>query len=401
MARHPFGGDISAYVVSVGTGNISVFFSAATLTFWDAQAGGSQYTNLATNSAGTTIVDHITTTDGTSGTAVGAIPQFWGPDSVWTMWASANGGPRSLVVTTDVASYVVSNATSITTVGNQLNSHIAAANPHQTRVRDLLDVSAAGPADGQMLQFNAGSGLWVATTVAGLSGLMDLSSAQTVTGLKTIGPFGNPGLSRMLFYAEATGQTADLMQFWSGTDVGQGGQRQRTTYCNEKGELRVICASSTSVAVRIKGQPGQTAHVLEQTDTGNNPLAWWEPNGSWRAPNLGHTFPMSISGTLAVGTGKHRLYNDTGVPLTIRAARVSVGTAPTGAALVCDININGTTIFTTQTNRPTVAAGANSSGKVTAMNVTTMNDGDYLTVDVDQCGSATAGSDLVAQVLAY
>src|SRR5439155_23771632 len=146
---------------------------------------------------------------------------------------------------------------------------------------------------------------------------------------------------------------------------------------------------------------GQTAHLQEWADESDVPLGWVEPNGAGRFPNLGHTLMYSLAGAVSTGTGKARLYNDTGVPLTIRAVRASVGTAPTGASLVVDVNKGGTTVFTTQANRPTIAAGANTSGKVTAINVTTLNDGEYVTVDIDQVGSTVAGAVHVVQVLAY
>lgn len=110
------------------------------------------------------------------------------------------------------------------------------------------------------------------------------------------------------------------------------------------------------------------------------------------------TYAFSNTGTLSATGGTHRLYNDTGATWTIQSVRVSVGTAPTGASILIDINVDGTTIFTTQANRPTIAASANTSGKVTNMNVTTVADGAYLTVDVDQTGSIVAGSDLSVQI---
>lgn len=113
---------------------------------------------------------------------------------------------------------------------------------------------------------------------------------------------------------------------------------------------------------------------------------------------VGHTLVMSVAGNLTVAEGKHRIYNDTGVPLTIRAVRASVGTAPTGAPIRVDVNIDGTTIFTTSSNRPNIAVSEFTS-KVTNMDVTTLADGAYLTVDVDQVGSTVAGADLTVQVL--
>uniref|UniRef100_UPI003F490D8E hypothetical protein n=1 Tax=Nonomuraea sp. CA-251285 TaxID=3240002 RepID=UPI003F490D8E len=113
----------------------------------------------------------------------------------------------------------------------------------------------------------------------------------------------------------------------------------------------------------------------------------------------GILFAFSRAGTLAVGAGAHRIYNDTGSTLTLRGVRASVGTAPTGASIVVDINIGGATIFSTQANRPSIAASANTSGKVTNYNTTTIADGGYFTVDIDAVGSGTAGADLTVQIL--
>jgi hypothetical protein len=84
---------------------------------------------------------------------------------------------------------------------------------------------------------------------------------------------------------------------------------------------------------------------------------------------------------------------------TIIAVIAMVNTAPTGAAILVDVNVGGTTIFTTQANRPTIAAAAFSSGVVTNMDVTAVAVGDYLTVDIDQIGSTVAGSDLSVLVV--
>jgi hypothetical protein len=77
----------------------------------------------------------------------------------------------------------------------------------------------------------------------------------------------------------------------------------------------------------------------------------------------------------------------------IESVAATVGTAPTGASLIVDVNKNGTTIFTTQANRPTVAISGNASSDAVP-DVTAVAAGDYITVDVDQIGSTVAGSDL-------
>jgi len=92
---------------------------------------------------------------------------------------------------------------------------------------------------------------------------------------------------------------------------------------------------------------------------------------------------IKYAGTFTTGIGATRLYNDTGVTWTIIACRAFVETAPSGGAVTVDVNKNGTTVFTTQANRPSISSGNLTSGKVTNMNVTSVADGDYITVDVD------------------
>lgn len=104
---------------------------------------------------------------------------------------------------------------------------------------------------------------------------------------------------------------------------------------------------------------------------------------------------FSISGDVATMTGAHRLYLKNGG--TIAQVRASVGTAPTGASLIVDVNRNGTTIYGTQANRPTIAASGNTATGGAASNGT-FSAGDYLTVDVDQVGSTVAGADLTVTV---
>jgi hypothetical protein len=83
------------------------------------------------------------------------------------------------------------------------------------------------------------------------------------------------------------------------------------------------------------------------------------------------------------------------VPMSgvITDIRAYVDTAPTGAALIVDVNKNGTTVFTTQGNRPTIAISGNAS-TTTAPDVVAVAAGDRISVDVDQIGSGVAGSDL-------
>jgi hypothetical protein len=78
---------------------------------------------------------------------------------------------------------------------------------------------------------------------------------------------------------------------------------------------------------------------------------------------------------------------------TIRSVTTAVTTAPTGATLICDVNVAGTTIFTTQANRPTIAISGFSDNSA-AIEAGTFAAGDVISVDVDQVGSSVAGANL-------
>ena len=106
------------------------------------------------------------------------------------------------------------------------------------------------------------------------------------------------------------------------------------------------------------------------------------------------TFPFTVSGAQAVKQYGPRFYVDD--DYVILSVRVSVGTAPTGADLVVDVNKNGTSIFASTAAQPRIAAGA-FSGSVSPSGLT-LSSGDYLTIDVDQVGSTVAGSDLTVQI---
>lgn len=105
-----------------------------------------------------------------------------------------------------------------------------------------------------------------------------------------------------------------------------------------------------------------------------------------------HGFVWTVAGTLSTGANaSFRLRAKQAI--TFLEAELLVKTAPTGAALIVDINLNGTTLFTTQANRPEIAISA-TEGESTTFNVETGADDDVFTIDVDQVGSTVAGADL-------
>jgi hypothetical protein len=99
-----------------------------------------------------------------------------------------------------------------------------------------------------------------------------------------------------------------------------------------------------------------------------------------------------------VETGTHRLYNDSSGGWTITGVRASVGVAPTGGSIIIDVNVNGASVFASQASQPKIPADEYTSGKITSLAQASVAPGQYLTVDVDQVGATTPGSDLTVQV---
>lgn len=85
--------------------------------------------------------------------------------------------------------------------------------------------------------------------------------------------------------------------------------------------------------------------------------------------------------------------------LTISLVKIYADVAPTGASLIVDVNKDGTTIFTTQGNRPEIAIDGHADDSGTP-EITALAAGDRLSVDVDQVGSTIAGgNDLLVVVI--
>ncbi len=146
------------------------------------------------------------------------------------------------------------------------------------------------------------------------------------------------------------------------------------------------------------------SHASPDTDAGAGSLHHTLGTGANQAAAGDHTHTLIlslpafyVSGVMATGPGVLRL------PVvdsyTIVGVRLTLDTAPVGSDFIADINKNGTTIFSTAGNRPRIVDGANAGGPGATPNVTSLAAGDYLTLDIDQIGSGTPGSDLTVTVV--
>lgn len=131
------------------------------------------------------------------------------------------------------------------------------------------------------------------------------------------------------------------------------------------------------------------------TNTGTKFL---RDDGSWETPAGGGlpAFTISLRGNCYVSTTAVAFLDFVDTK-TITRVDIQVGTAPTDATLIVDIHKNGTTIFTTQSNRPMITSG-NTTGYTTTIEVSGLVNGDRLEFFVDQVGSTVAGANLGIRV---
>lgn len=111
------------------------------------------------------------------------------------------------------------------------------------------------------------------------------------------------------------------------------------------------------------------------------------------------TLTIHVPSTLTTGQKLMRLLAP--VAMTLTKVRLVVNTAPTGASLIVDVHTGtgaGTTIFTTQANRPTITA-TNKTGVSVAPDVTNIAEATEFSIYVDQIGSTIAGADLTIEVI--
>jgi hypothetical protein len=111
------------------------------------------------------------------------------------------------------------------------------------------------------------------------------------------------------------------------------------------------------------------------------------------------TATFKVGGAVAVGTEQGGAWEAPAAGAITRAVAYRKSTAGTGGSTIIDININGTTIFTTQSNRPSIAFDdADGKALAPAIEAGTLAAGDMVTVDVDQIDTGGAPSDLTVEV---
>jgi hypothetical protein len=171
MARFTFGATVADYVVKATSGG-TLRLTDASLTFWDAETGGTRYTDLLLEGAA---VGSIEVGPG------GQIPSFQGPDSVTDMWVEAHGstGGRVRIVSApayaELAGFADAAAASATTASGAATSASASADAAALDAARAATTVASGGVFGVDTDF-----IYYLTNVAGTSGAPVLYDTDAV-----------------------------------------------------------------------------------------------------------------------------------------------------------------------------------------------------------------------------
>lgn len=248
---------------------------------------------------------------------------------------------------------------------------------HQENGADELLGETLGTActDGQFVEANATGGLDCHTVVAA-----DISDQHASTDITA-------DLEEEAHVTEHQENGADEL---TGETLGTACTDGQFLEANATGGLdcHTVAAADISdqhASTDITADLEEEAHKSEHASGGGDALFIYR-EGVWQQANdVSTTMDIEDIRLYARGSG------------TIVDAMCSVNTAPTTDSVIVDFNKNGTTIFTTQANRVTIAAAGyyDVSG---APDVTTYSANDYFDIDIDETDTGNTAADLSCQL---
>ncbi len=160
-------------------------------------------------------------------------------------------------------------------------------------------------------------------------------------------------------------------------------------------QLIVQSQTATYTPEVVKGASSQSANLWELRKSDDTLYTAFDSTGNGFVKPV--TFALALGTPATTGTNKTNVVQAPYAGKIIKAWAIAK-TGPTGADLIFDINLNGTSIWaSTQANRVKIVATA-TTGTQTSFDTTTFAAGDQFTIDIDQIGSTIAGQDVTVML---
>ena len=177
---------------------------------------------------------------------------------------------------------------------------------------------------------------------------------------------------------------------WDGGSAGLSAPSGRASLGLGDSAVRNIGTASGTVAAgddsRFVPSGGTTGQFLRKTSNADHDDAW---------ASLSDVFILACSDeTTALTTGTNKIRFRMPYAGTLTAVRASVNTAPTGAALVVDINEAGTTLLSTKLSIDATETSSTTAATPAVISDSALADDAEISVDIDQIGSSVAGAGL-------
>lgn len=307
-------------------------------------------------------------------------------DAVAAEWepAAPAGGAMALDDLTDVNAAAPADLQLLTwdaDPGEWIAADAPAAGPHA--LDSHTDVNAAAPNDLDVLTWDADPGEWIAAAPGG--GAHALAAGQTDVTVTDVAD------NEVLAYDTGTSE-------WINQTAAEAGLA--TDAHNHDAAYADIAHDHDAAYMAIDAALADLSDVDAAAPNADDVLTWdgdsWGPAAAAGGGTQEMTLIYTVPGSLEVSNGVVKFMLP--VAVTIVSCRALVGTAPVGASAIVDVHMDGTTIYTTQGNRPTIATGDTDSGSWSAPDVTAFAANSYFTVDIDQIGSTTPGANLTLMI---
>lgn len=177
---------------------------------------------------------------------------------------------------------------------------------------------------------------------------------------------------------------------WDGGSTGLNAPSGRTSLGLGDSAVRNVGTASGTVAAgndsRFVPSGGTTGQFLRKSSNVDHDDAW---------ASLSDIFVLACSDeTTALTTGTNKIRFRMPYAGTLTAVRASVNTAPTGAALVVDINETGTTLLSTKLSIDATETSSTTAATPAVISDSALADNAEISVDIDQIGSSVAGAGL-------